>query len=236
MNFRNDELDFKTGSPSVVADDTSEPGDVPAPTRTRRAILNLLKLEGALETADLARRLGLTPMAIRQHLYDLTAEKLVKGDEVARKVGRPAKSWSLTPEANRIFPDAHAELAVNLIDTVEAAFGAEGVERLLAERRRQMVRDYGEGGLETGLERSVRRLAQIRDQEGYMAGVEPLEDGSYLLIENHCPICVAASACRGLCAIELAVFQEVLGEGVGVERTDHIQAGARRCAYRVKAL
>ncbi|HEV3076402.1 MAG TPA: MarR family transcriptional regulator, partial [Thermoanaerobaculia bacterium] len=30
-------------------------------------------------------------------------------------------------------------------------------------------------------------------------------------------------------------FQQVLGADVRIERIDHILAGARRCAYRVKA-
>jgi predicted ArsR family transcriptional regulator len=60
----------------------------------------------------------------------------------------------------------------------------------------------------------------------------PLKDGSFLLIENHCPICAAATACTGLCARELEVFQRVLGQ-VTIERTEHILAGARRCVYRV---
>jgi hypothetical protein len=37
--------------------------------------------------------------------------------------------------------------------------------------------------------------------------------------------------CLRLCAVELKVFQ--LGPDVGVEPTEHIQAGARRCAYRL---
>ena len=239
MNFRTEIPKLKTASRSRAASAATTAAK-PAPTTpTRRAILYLLKLEGPLETAELATRLSVTPMAIRQHLYDLTAEKLVEFAEVARKVGRPAKIWRLTLEANRIFPDAHAELAANLLDTVEAAFGAEGMERLLAERQKHMVQDYRErlrpaGDAGANLGQDLRQLAKIRDGEGYMAKVEPQEDGTYLLIENHCPICIAASACRGLCAIELAVFQEVLGESVAVERTDHIQAGARRCAYRVK--
>lgn len=43
----------------------------------------------------------------------------------------------------------------------------------------------------------------------------------------------AAGACSGLCAEELHVFQACLGEGVRIERVDHILAGARRRAYRV---
>jgi predicted ArsR family transcriptional regulator len=57
--------------------------------------------------------------------------------------------------------------------------------------------------------------------------------GGFLLVENHCPICAAARTCQGLCASELEVFRRVLGPDVTVERSDHILAGARRCAYRV---
>ena len=45
----------------------------------------------------------------------------------------------------------------------------------------------------------------------------------------------AAAACQGFCRAELALFQAALGDGVSVERTDHILAGARRCAYRITA-
>ena len=58
--------------------------------------------------------------------------------------------------------------------------------------------------------------------------------GEYLLIENHCPVCAAAHACRGLCRGELELFREVLGPGVEVERVDHILTGARCCSYRVR--
>ena len=56
------------------------------------------------------------------------------------------------------------------------------------------------------------------------------------LIENHCPVCSAARACTGLCANELQVFQDVLGDEVRVAREEHILQGARRCVYRVSAV
>lgn len=68
-----------------------------------------------------------------------------------------------------------------------------------------------------------------------MAESQILDDGSFLLIENHCPICAAATTCTGLCEQELTIFQCVLGENVKVEREEHIIAGARRCVYRVCA-
>ena len=66
-----------------------------------------------------------------------------------------------------------------------------------------------------------------------MADWEKLAPDRYLLVENHCPVCAAAAACQGLCRSELDVFRAVLGPSVTVERTDHILAGARRCAYEI---
>ena len=76
-------------------------------------------------------------------------------------------------------------------------------------------------------------LVDIRTEERYMAAVAESDGEGYLFVENHCPICVAATTCQGFCAMELDVFRAVLGDSASVERTDHIIAGARRCAYRV---
>jgi predicted ArsR family transcriptional regulator len=54
-----------------------------------------------------------------------------------------------------------------------------------------------------------------------------------VLVENHCPICVAAKTCQGYCRAELDTFRAVLGPDAKVERTEHIVQGDRRCAYRV---
>jgi len=81
------------------------------------------------------------------------------------------------------------------------------------------------------LKSRVRVLAAIRREQGYMAVCVTRADGSLLLRENHCPICVAAKSCQGLCREELGLFRTVLGTRAQVERTDHIIAGASRCAY-----
>ncbi len=202
--------------------------------RTRRSILDLLKSEGAQTAQALARRLDVTAMAVRQHLYELEAEAMVESVSRPGGVGRPAKRWRLTPAADRFFPDGHAELTTGLIRAMRAAFGEDGVDMMLEVRSREQTEAYGaamDGAADLGSR--LERLAALRTDEGYMATVRRGADGAWMLIENHCPICSAATACSGLCRAELAVFRAVLGEDVLVERTDHILAGARRCAYRV---
>lgn len=154
--------------------------------------------------------------------------------EEASGVGRPRKLWRLTAEAERHFPDAHAELAVALLDGVRQSFGAAGLAKLLAVRSERQVAAYRSQleHLQT-LAAKVRALARLRTNEGYMAEAVKESAGAWLLIENHCPVCSAAQTCQGLCQSELQVFQTVLGPDVNLERNEHILAGARRCAYRI---
>ena len=211
-----------------------EPADLGDGSKTKRRIVRLLKTEGPLDAGTLAERIGVSAMAIRQHLYILQDEKMVTAKERPVPMGRPAKYWELTRKADRLFPDAYAELSVSLIDSLNDAFGAEGLQRILERRTARQRASYSARILSTmPLRRKLQKLAEIRTNEGYMAEVRSEGAGQYLFIENHCPICAAASSCTGLCANELALFKSILGPEVRVERVEHILAGGRRCAYKV---
>jgi predicted ArsR family transcriptional regulator len=203
--------------------------------KTRRAIVKLLKTEGAMDAAQVAARLGLTAMAVRQHLYQLQRGKLVTAEERPVPLGRPAKYWRLTRQADRLFPDAYAEVSVALIEAVGNAFGDAGLKRVLESRFAKQLADYSKRiPPSLSLKEKVRRLGRIRSEEGYMARVKPTGKDAFFLVENHCPICAAASACQGFCVTELDLFRAVLGPGVIVERAEHIVSGDRRCAYRIR--
>ena len=196
-------------------------------------ILLLLKTYGASRTLAVAERLGVSRQAALQHLSKLAAEGLVEHATERAGVGRPRRSWSLTPKAQTRFPDTHAQLTVELIEAVREEFGAEGLDRLVTRRERATTDAYGAALADAaGLEERLSRLAALREAEGYMAGWRAMDDGTYLLTENHCPICAAAAVCQGFCRAELALFERLLAPA-RVERIEHITAGARRCAYRV---
>ena len=75
----------------------------------------------------------------------------------------------------------------------------------------------------------VRLLARLRTGEGYMAEVETQEDGTFLLIENHCPICTAAEAYQEFCHSELEMFEAALGACVSVSQ-EHLLAAVHAVA------
>jgi predicted ArsR family transcriptional regulator len=222
-----------------------QPPRVPA---GRRAVLILIKREGPIAAEALAARLGLTSMAVRQHLHGLAGEGLVEaitstapgtapGEDAAPATrGRPPRLWQALPATDARFADAHADLTVELLRQLQCAFGQEGLDRILALRTRDQARAYApEIDRQASLRGRLQALAAIREREGYMAEVrdDPEGDG-FLLLEHHCPICAAARVCQGLCREELALFSGVLGPGAMVERVSHIIAGAGRCAYRVR--
>jgi predicted ArsR family transcriptional regulator len=207
--------------------------NAPIPAKAREKILYFLKTKGPQTAAQIAKRLGVTAMAVRQHLYQLKDEGGVAYTDERRSVGRPARIWSLTPETAGHFPDSHGELAVGILRAARLAFGDGGMDKLIERRTQDQARLYAERiSRKRGLQAKVAELARIRDEEGYMAEWSAEPDGSLLLIENHCPICAAAESCQDLCRGEIALFRQMLG--AEVEREEHILAGHRRCLYRIR--
>jgi predicted ArsR family transcriptional regulator len=198
-------------------------------------ILFLLKTRGPQTAADIGTRLGMTPTGARQHLVRLQASGLIEGEEQRQKRGRPTRFWRLTDRGHGRFPDRHSDLTVEFLRSTRAVFGEAGLDRLVRHREDESLARYRKlVPRRLPLRAKLRALADARSQEGYMARVIAERDGSFLLVEDHCPICAAAATCQALCRSELAIFQKILGDGIMVQRIDHLLAGARRCAYRVR--
>lgn len=198
-------------------------------------ILMALKMHGALSAAALGKRLGITGEAARQQLLRLAEQDLVTAASEARGVGRPLQLWVPTPAAQSRFPDTHASLTAQLLDIVRIHMGDAALDTIINVREAETRERYEDelAGKEDLAER-VAALTALRTEEGYMAEWREEADGSFLLIENHCPICAAAAACAGFCRAELEVFRAVLGPGVLIARAEHIIQGGRRCTYVIR--
>jgi predicted ArsR family transcriptional regulator len=201
---------------------------------TQDQILFLLKTRGPSTAQQLATLLEISSMGVRRHLDAWLEKGLLLTEDLADKVGRPARYWLLSEAGHARFPDRHSELTVQLIAQVRTLFGQAGLDKLIAAREQSSETSYLErmAGAKT-LSKRLAKLVEARDAEGYMAQLEKQPDGSFLLIENHCPICAAATACQGFCRSELDVFRRTLGPASTVERVEHLLAGGRRCVYRI---
>jgi predicted ArsR family transcriptional regulator len=205
---------------------------------TERVLL-ILKMRGPQTATSIGETLNVTGEAARQRLVRLAEAGLVSAKSVPAGVGRPSQFWELTPSGYARFPDTHADLTVRVLDIVREKLGPRALEIIVDTREAETKRTYAAAmeGIpdgKTGLRARVERLAALRSREGYMASWRQDDDGSFVLMEDHCPICAAATACQSLCRAELNVFRAVLGKDAIVERSEHLLAGARRCVYMIR--
>jgi len=205
-------------------------------TGAKRRLVERLKHVEAASAGELATEFGLTDTAVRQHLEALQTMGLVRRlDGSAAGRGRPAARWQLTPAASEAFADRHADLSVDLIASIRTSLGDEALDAVIAARAERQTEAYRRSVGSGSIAVRVRRLAEVRSAEGYDAEVRVV-GSDLVLVEHHCPICTAAATCQGLCRSELEVFRATLGDGVTVERVQHLLSGDQRCAYRVSAV
>lgn len=201
--------------------------------KTVELILQKIKREGAVTAKQLSTDLNITTMGARQHLLSMENDGVLAFSDIKAKVGRPTRHWSLTAKGHAQFSDRHGELTVQFIDAVEELFGTEGVEKVTKQREEKTLENYSKALSHcTSLSNKLEIITQLREQEGYMAELVSNED-SYLLIENHCPICQAATRCPSLCNSELSIFQALLKGDAEISRKEHIVQGERRCVYHI---
>ncbi|HAD42732.1 MAG TPA: transcriptional regulator, partial [Plesiomonas shigelloides] len=180
--------------------------------KTADIILHRLKSQGPLPVKALAEQLGMTTMGVRQHMQQLEQQALVRYEDQRVKIGRPVRYWSLTAQGHAQFPDRHAELSAHLLLAVQQQYGEQALPSLLQTREDQLATQYAQAMVHaTTLEARLSALVRLREQDGYMASLQA-QDDAFILTEQHCPVCHAASQCQALCSSELRLFQRLLGD------------------------
>lgn len=199
---------------------------------TRAQIIGLLH-DRAATVAELASATQLTEVAIRRQLRELVADQLVTGRTTrASGPGRPAVRYSLTARGERLFPDRSSDLADDVLTFLYDERGkAEMIAFLRWRLKRQQAQYAGALDGVTELDDRVERLAELLNQDGFLAEVDTDADG-LALTQTHCAIKEAAAAHPQLCAFEAALFREVLG--AHVTRRQTIASGAPACVCHVQ--
>src|SRR5947208_442557 len=106
---------------------------------TRRDILTLLKRKGPLPADEVAKAVGVSGVAVRQHLDVLESEGLIAVSMERRRLGRPRHLYSLTEAAEDFFPSGYASLATMLLDQVVEQDGPRKLMELLEGRRQRLL-------------------------------------------------------------------------------------------------
>ena len=198
---------------------------------TREQILALLRRRGPTTAAELSQALGIGAVGVRQHLALLDRDGLVRASGVRRGVGRPSHLYTLTPEAEALFPKRYDRLVMDALAFVEAQGGAEAIDQLFAMRRRQLTEQYAPRIAGKRRDEQVAELAAILTEQGYMCEYEQLPDGGFALIEHNCPVDCVARDYHQACEHELKLYEDVLG--IPLVREELISEGGNCCRYRI---
>ena len=199
-------------------------------SETRMRILQLLKMRAGMTVGQLTDALHISQMGVRQHLAILETEGLIEHHQEKQGRGRPPHVYQLTDEANSLFPTTYANFAVGLMHEVAKFNGPGFINKVFRGRMKAQLEAYQLRLKGKTLCERVKELAQIRDEEGYMARFDENED-DYILIEHNCPIVVIAQEYPHVCEIELALFRQSLG--AKIVREEHLMQGSHRCCYRI---
>ncbi len=199
-------------------------------SETRMRILQLLKMRSSMTVSELTEALHISAMGVRQHLTILEEEGLVEYHSEKHGRGRPHHLYSLTDDANSLFPTTYANFAVGLMNEVAKFNGPGFINKVFRSRMKSQLQMYQERLDGKDLVERIKELARIRDEEGYMARFDE-NDTDYVLIEHNCPIAAIAQEYPHVCEIELGLFRQSLG--TKVYRVEHLMQGSHRCCYRI---
>ncbi len=196
----------------------------------RMEILEILKKKGRMTARQIGESLGITPMGARQHLIAMEKDNLVVSQFVRQRAGRPTLFYELSPDAQNYFPQNYISLVLNLLKGLEELEGRAKVDEVLQLRRKKLIEEYLPQMDGLSVEERVRVLAEMRENEGYMAEVEE-RDGEILLKEHNCPIQSVAKEYPEVCLMELELFKQLLD--APVEREEHLVNNQHACIYRI---
>jgi predicted ArsR family transcriptional regulator len=199
--------------------------------RSRSAIIDLLKVNGAMSVERLAEELEVSKVCVRRHLSLLESDGLVAFEEERHDRGRPRFIYRLTEKAARLFPQIYDEFAKETLAAIRRNFGDDALRRVLRSRADEMIAHFEEKLSGLNFDERVKSLTGEIDSKGYLAEARRLRDGSYRLRQRNCPIESVAAAYPQICEEESRVYREVLGCEVVCEC--RIVDGARKCDFRL---
>ena len=202
---------------------------------TRHRVATSILEHGPSTAAELAKRLGLTPAAIRRHLDVLLASGHLEARERriygARGRGRPAKVFVLTDAGRSVFYTAYDDLAIDALDFLAASAGPDAVTLFAEARMAQSEKRYHKRMADVAPETTpARALAIALSEDGYVASTLPSASGEQLC-QHHCPVAHVAQRFPQICEVETAAFSRLLG--VHVQRLATIAHGDGVCTTHV---
>jgi predicted ArsR family transcriptional regulator len=174
---------------------------------TRGRVVSLLR-RNQHTVDELATELGLTDNAIRTHLVALERDGLVAQGEARRGAGKPAFTYELTPQAERLFPKAYGILLQQLLQVL----GERLPREVIADTLREVGHRIGtsRGSEDKPLAQRVEDALVLLGDLGGLAEAEETESG-YLIQGYSCPLALAVEGHADTCLLAETLLSDLVG-------------------------
>jgi predicted ArsR family transcriptional regulator len=198
----------------------------------RIRIVTWLKRSRGLSVRELAERLRMSYMGVKQHCVELHAagylETWRRPRAEGRPLGRPEMVYRPTPKVQELFPAASNPLMLELLREAQALFGPSAAEKLLLAVFRRRAADLRARVTGETAEKRARWLCLQREKEGYLSDVVSIE-GRLVIEEHHSPLQDLVERYPVMAKFEEDLFSEVLG--VPVRREQTVLGGLYCCRF-----
>ena len=185
----------------------------------RLRVLNELKRTQAMCVADLAARLGMSYMGVKDVCVDLQKRGLLDTWRSPQPIGRPQMLYRLTERAHDLFPATSNAMTLDLLVAAQTLFGVTAAEKLLLVAFQKKAADYASRLKGNTLAERAKWLARLRDHDGHMSECVAEESGTLSIIEHHSPTLDLLREFPLIARLETEMFHRLLGAPVRREET-----------------
>src|SRR5207245_8631020 len=141
---------------------------------------------------------------------------------------RPEHAYKPTHAAHAHFPNAHRELAGDLVEFLSN----EQLKRFFERRAARLEAEYAPRLAGLDFDGRVRELAKLATEHGHMAEVVDLPNGGLAIRHCNCPIQDVAARTGLPCVNEQPMYERLRGSPV--TRSTWMRAAATDCPSEIK--
>ena len=200
--------------------------------RTRRQIVDCIKLKGSMSIDQLGGELGVMPVTIRAHVNVLERDHLLQGSERRTgRAGRPCRVYSLTEEAQELFPHSYDRLATSILDNIKELQGEETVARVVEKVGEAMAEAHADRIQGKDMDGKVEEATQILNREGCLATWEKRGD-KYVITAHNCPYLHVAEHSPEVCEMEVTFLKKALSAQVRL--VSSVVSGDSNCVFNIE--
>jgi predicted ArsR family transcriptional regulator len=198
------------------------------------AILDHLKRSLGMPVAELARRMKMSYMGVKQHCVEMEKHGLLDTWRVSDGNGRPEKWYRLTEKAMHFFPETGNELTLEILRSIQEIYGPQAPDKLLYAYFARRAEGYAKKLKGRSIVERITALAKLREAEGHCTEIEFDPSGGLRLVEYHCPLKEIAAAFPNVQRMEEQMISKLLQ--VAVERTEERASGLTKYVYFIPSL